>query len=91
MSKTDATHHVFQGTSAKPAPYRGWFAEVCAYLCRGYLALVGWKVRGDWPDLPKVVLLAAPHTSNCWLLRGLIALSSNGWAKRALLRGHLAV
>jgi 1-acyl-sn-glycerol-3-phosphate acyltransferase len=64
MSKTDATHHVFQGTSAKPAPYRGWFAEVCAYLCRGYLALVGWKVRGDWPDLPKVVLLAAPHTSN---------------------------
>lgn len=64
MSDQDQTHFVFQGTTAKPAPYRGWFAEVCAWLCRGYLALVGWKIRGDWPELPKVVLLAAPHTSN---------------------------
>lgn len=64
MSDQNQTHFVFQGTSAKRAPYRGWFAEVCSWLCSGYLALVGWKIRGDWPELPKVVLLAAPHTSN---------------------------
>jgi 1-acyl-sn-glycerol-3-phosphate acyltransferase len=64
MDDEKISHFVFQGTSAKPAPYRGWFAEVCAWLCRLYMKLVGWKLRGDWPDLPKVILLAAPHTSN---------------------------
>jgi 1-acyl-sn-glycerol-3-phosphate acyltransferase len=64
MSNQDPTHFVFEGTSAKPAPYRGMFAEICSWLCRVYMSLVGWKMRGDWPDLPKVILLAAPHTSN---------------------------
>lgn len=64
MSSTPPNHFVFKGSSAQPAPYRGWFAEVCSWLCRGYLALVGWKVRGDWPHFPKVILVAAPHTSN---------------------------
>jgi 1-acyl-sn-glycerol-3-phosphate acyltransferase len=58
------THVVFSGTQATPAPYRGWFAQICAWLCRAYLALVGWKVRGEWPSFQKVILLAAPHTSN---------------------------
>lgn len=64
MSEPEQTHFVFQGESATPAPYRGAFAEVSAWLCRIYMSLVGWKMRGDWPDLPKVILLAAPHTSN---------------------------
>lgn len=64
MSGTKQTHFVFHGESAKPAPYRGAFAEMASWLCRAYMALVGWKMRGDWPDLPKVILLAAPHTSN---------------------------
>src|SRR5690606_17094143 len=30
-----------------------------------YLKLAGWRMEGDWPrDLPKMVLIAAPHTSN---------------------------
>jgi 1-acyl-sn-glycerol-3-phosphate acyltransferase len=64
MSDLKQTHFIFEGTSAKRAPYRGVFAELCSWLCRAYMSMVGWKMRGDWPDLPKVILLAAPHTSN---------------------------
>lgn len=64
MIEPSPTHFIFEGTTAKPAPYRGVFAEVSSWICRLYMAAVGWKMRGDWPDLPKVILLAAPHTSN---------------------------
>jgi 1-acyl-sn-glycerol-3-phosphate acyltransferase len=30
----------------------------------GILRLFGWKVVGDFPDLPKLVIIGAPHTSN---------------------------
>jgi 1-acyl-sn-glycerol-3-phosphate acyltransferase len=92
MSNQDQTHFIFQGTSARPAPYRGWFAEVSAWLCRAYMSMVGWKMRGDWPELPKVILLAAPHTSN-W--DGLLMLATAGayrlklkWmGKKSLVKG----
>lgn len=32
-------------------------------LCRGVLRLAGWQLRGAFPDLPKVVMIAAPHSS----------------------------
>lgn len=64
MSDQEKTHFVWHGTSAKSAPYRGVFPEVSAWFCRLYMFLVGWKMRGDWPQFPKVILLAAPHTSN---------------------------
>lgn len=41
--------------------------QVCAVL----LWASGWKLEGDWPDAPKAVLVAAPHTSNWdgfWML-----------------------
>lgn len=28
------------------------------------LRLMGWRVRGHWPDIPKAVVIVAPHTSN---------------------------
>lgn len=34
------------------------------YLARFFLWLFGWKVEGQLPDLPKFVLIGAPHTSN---------------------------
>ena len=34
------------------------------YLTNFLLYLVGWKVEGQLPDLPKFVLIGAPHTSN---------------------------
>jgi 1-acyl-sn-glycerol-3-phosphate acyltransferase len=52
-------------TSAAPAPYRGVVAELWRWLCTAYLKAGGWRMEGDWPrDLPKIVLVAAPHTSN---------------------------
>ena len=34
------------------------------YLARFFMRLVGWRVVGKLPDLPKFVLIGAPHTSN---------------------------
>lgn len=28
------------------------------------LRLIGWRIRGQFPDVPKAVIIAAPHTSN---------------------------
>lgn len=50
--------------TARPGPYRGHALELFRWLCRAYLKLGGWTLRGDWPPLVKAVLLAAPHTSN---------------------------
>ena len=55
---------LIDGATARSAPYRGLFAEVVRWLSAAYLTLNGWKMRGDWPALDKVVLVAAPHTSN---------------------------
>jgi 1-acyl-sn-glycerol-3-phosphate acyltransferase len=33
-------------------------------LGRAGLALLGWRVEGRFPDVPKCVLIVAPHTSN---------------------------
>ena len=34
------------------------------YLARLVMRLLGWRVQGSLPDLPKFVLIGAPHTSN---------------------------
>ena len=57
-------HKIIKSDGAKPAPYKGVTGEISRFLCRTYLKLSGWKMAGDWPDIPKAVLLAAPHTSN---------------------------
>lgn len=52
-------------STARPAPYRGMGAEVWRWLCTAYLKAGGWRIAGDWPaHIPKMVLVAAPHTSN---------------------------
>lgn len=40
-------------------------------LGRGYLKLAGWHFEGAFPDVPKCVLIVAPHTSNWDFLVGL--------------------
>lgn len=32
-------------------------------ICRGVLRLCGWSLAGEFPDVPKLVLIAAPHSS----------------------------
>lgn len=34
------------------------------WLCRGLLRLGGWQLKGELPDLPKLVVIGAPHSSN---------------------------
>lgn len=34
------------------------------YLARLFMRLAGWQVKGRLPDIPKFVLIGAPHTSN---------------------------
>ena len=61
----DARQTIFDPATARPGAFRGPFSELWRYLCAAYLKLSGWKMRGDWPrNLPKMVLIAAPHTSN---------------------------
>lgn len=50
--------------STRPARTRSIGSDVVRFVCATYLQLAGWKVRGNWPDLDKAVLVAAPHTSN---------------------------
>lgn len=64
MKNKPERHVIFDKTSAKPAPPKNLFSSFFHYLCAGWLKLGGWTMEGDWPDLPKMVLIAAPHTSN---------------------------
>jgi len=40
------------------------FSYVWQGICTLYLKIMGWKMYGQWPETPKAVLIAAPHTSN---------------------------
>jgi 1-acyl-sn-glycerol-3-phosphate acyltransferase len=55
----------------------GRFAAAVGRLMMG---LTGWRIEGAVPDLPRMVLIVAPHTSNWDFLTGL-------WAKLALRLG----
>ncbi|MEW5833670.1 MAG: 1-acyl-sn-glycerol-3-phosphate acyltransferase [Pseudomonadota bacterium] len=34
------------------------------WLCRGLLRLSGWRLRGEFPDIPKAIVIGAPHSTN---------------------------
>ena len=40
---------------------------------RALLGLLGWRIEGDVPDVPKLVAIVAPHTSNWDFVIGLAA------------------
>ena len=39
-------------------------STVFHYIARSMMRLAGWHIEGTLPDLPKYVLIGAPHTSN---------------------------
>jgi 1-acyl-sn-glycerol-3-phosphate acyltransferase len=43
-------------------------------LGRGMLRLLGWRVEGEIPNLPKLVIAVAPHTSNWDFIVGMAAM-----------------
>src|SRR6185503_1076937 len=47
-------------------------------LGRWVLAAMGWRVEGDIPNIPKLVIIAAPHTSNWDFVVGIAAKSALG-------------
>lgn len=64
--------------------------RACAWLLRR----CGWRVVGEFPDLPRLVLIAAPHSSwwdGVWGLLCKVALGADVafMAKRELFRGPL--
>jgi 1-acyl-sn-glycerol-3-phosphate acyltransferase len=92
MSEHSAAGGPINKARARPAPSTGPLADVTRFVCAIYLRLAGWKVRGDWPNLRKAVLVAAPHTSS-W--DGLNMLATAGFyrvrlrwmGKRSLTKG----
>jgi 1-acyl-sn-glycerol-3-phosphate acyltransferase len=64
------------------------------WLGRTVLRLGGWKMVGEWPDVPKMVLIVAPHTSAWDGLWGMAAKVACGvglvfMGKQELFRGPL--
>lgn len=64
------------------------------WLGRSILRLGGWTIAGDWPDLPRLVVIAAPHSSGWDAVWGLAAKLAMGVditfiAKAELFRGPL--
>jgi hypothetical protein len=35
------------------------------WLARGILRLSGWRLLGELPNVPKLVVIGAPHSSYC--------------------------
>jgi len=63
-------------------------------LCRGVLRLAGWSLAGEFPDVPRLVLIAAPHSSwwdGVWglLIKVAIGADVHFMAKQELFRGPL--
>ena len=68
------TRHVaIPPSPARSAPSKGPFSQFVRVCCIGFLKLTGWRMQGDWPAIGKMVLVAAPHTSNWDGLQMLVA------------------
>jgi 1-acyl-sn-glycerol-3-phosphate acyltransferase len=74
-----------QEPRGRPAPSRGLISDIASWIGGLYMAACGWKTRGDWPAVPKAVIVAAPHTSN-WTASHMLAAAyfriKLGWTGR---------
>ena len=75
-------------------PRRG--SAVLRTLGGGVLRALGWRIEGEIPDAPKLVIAVAPHTSNWDFVVGVAAmfamdLDLSFLAKHTLFRGPFAV
>jgi 1-acyl-sn-glycerol-3-phosphate acyltransferase len=67
---------------------------VLRFIGRALLRLLGWRIEGDIPDLPRFVVAVAPHTSNWDFVIGMAAmfvleLRLSFLGKHTLFRGPL--
>jgi 1-acyl-sn-glycerol-3-phosphate acyltransferase len=68
----------------------GWQRRICRLVLR----TCGWSLLGDFPDIPRLVLIAAPHSSwwdGIWglLMKVAIGADVNFMAKQELFHGPL--
>lgn len=56
-----------------PAAVPRTHGPLVAGFGRWMLTLAGWRIEGNFPDSPKMMLIVAPHTSNWDFLVGLMA------------------
>lgn len=59
-------------TLGEALPRRG--SAALAAFGRGLLRLLGWRIEGAIPDVPKLVIAVAPHTSNWDFVIGMAAM-----------------
>jgi 1-acyl-sn-glycerol-3-phosphate acyltransferase len=74
MSET-ATHTVLPLPPNAPHIHR---SALVRWLGRTILRLGGWRMEGAFPDLPRVVLIGAPHSSNWDGVWGFSVLMASG-------------
>ncbi|MGY1411118.1 MULTISPECIES: lysophospholipid acyltransferase family protein [unclassified Luteimonas] len=84
---TDTTHAVVpplppNAPRVKPNAFTRWFG-------RSLLRLGGWRVVGTLPDVPRLVLIAAPHSSNWDGIWGFAAKLAIGFEVRVLGKAQL--
>jgi len=53
-------------------------------VSRALLAAWGWRVEGEFPRVPKMVIIVAPHTSNWDFIVGILAVFAIGFHARYL-------
>jgi 1-acyl-sn-glycerol-3-phosphate acyltransferase len=66
------------------------------WLMRGILRLSGWRLLGEFPDLPKAIVIGAPHSSywdGVWglLMKVGLGIDINIMVKREVLDGPLGI
>lgn len=66
------------------------------WLGRRALGVMGWRITGQWPDEPKLIVVLAPHSSNIdfilsWAVFWGLGLKTSFLAKMSLFRFPLGV
>src|SRR5690606_31193200 len=72
-----------------PSAPRAGHGTFARWLGRSVLRLGGWRVVGSLPDVPKLVIIAAPHSSNWDGIWGFAAKLALGFDVRILGKAEL--
>ena len=63
-----------------------WGNAFSRALAHALFAAWGWRVEGEFPRVPKMVAIVAPHTSNWDFLVGILAVFAIGFRVRFLIK-----
>ena len=74
VSGHQRVHRVHPADIVVPSHYRYRNNAVTKWLGRTVMRLAGWQFEGQLPDVPKVLVSVAPHTSNWDFVIGVMAL-----------------